>query len=668
MNLTPWFLATVVVHAVVWLVLLSTGSFGAVLDLAVHSGLMLAIWRYAGTPGLLPYEARRRSFPLIWFATLVMGFAVYGNWFYPGIFDPARGTVDRLVRSLTVPGWLAAGVITPACLASYRLGKALSELRGYHWPRGGPAVWLRLRWPDVVMGINAAGAWWLLRPHADTIGAANIMTWGSAWSGRGAWPVPPSTLAAAALLLMMPVLVQWLNRLAMKPKKPALQHQFVGAAVIWGPLLAYFSPLWARWGVGVAAHGDAALPERWAFSLLALHFWPLLAACSAGSLLSLQGGAGLLAWRRKKPLTFGSPTGSPNSVEPRHGVDAGARKGKTDWSGTETGDQHSPPDPQTPGGEHPDGQGAGTAGLDSGKPGPKAASVLMRPGSRPDQGSRRREFARAMDELDNLIGLGAVKQEVRRLVSHVKVTQERQRRGLKTEGLAMHMAFLGRPGTGKTEVARIIGRLLYGLGLLDSGHLVETDRGGLVGEYIGHTAQKTRQQIQKAAGGVLFVDEAYALAPRQGVTHDFGYEAIDTLVKAMEDHRSQLVVILAGYPGEMDRLWSANPGLKSRVRYQITFPDYTVDELASIFYTMAAARGYRLTVDSSVAARTWLETAIRDTTFANARTVRNFLESAIVRQSVRCDQAGVRRLSNEELTTLLPEDLAEMAMGTLKPE
>lgn len=442
-----------------------------------------------------------------------------------------------------------------------------------------------------------------------------------------------------------------------------MRRQFLGAAVIWVSLLGYVGPLWQRWGVGTAQYGGMKTwPATWAFSLLSVGFWPLVAACSVGSLLCLQAAGALREWitrrrasiprRASRPPEISASDLRPDASDP----DPGAGTGKTDRESN--GHKLDP----NPGARTPQ-DGESAQKVQQPGPGTPASEPPSKPRAQPPRRQRRAVFAEAMEELDGLIGLATVKQEVRRLVAHVRVTQERQRRGLRTESLSLHMAFLGRPGTGKTEVARIIGRLFYGLGLLDSGHLVETDRSGLVGEYIGHTAQKTRKRVGEAVGGVLFVDEAYALAPREGTYHDFGYEAIDTLVKEMEDRRNQLVVILAGYPAEMDRLWAGNPGLKSRVRYQITFPDYSVDELASILYSMATARGYRLTVDTSVAARAWLERVCSDSGFANARSVRNFLECAIIRQSVRCDQAGVRRLSDEELTTLLPEDLAEPMPG-----
>ena len=175
-----------------------------------------------------------------------------------------------------------------------------------------------------------------------------------------------------------------------------------------------------------------------------------------------------------------------------------------------------------------------------------------------------------MAELDALIGLAPVKELVRELAALVEIQRRRAAAGLSTEPMALHMVFTGNPGTGKTTVARLLARLFHGLGVLPREHLVECERADLVGEYIGHTAQRTREQIRKALGGVLFVDEAYALA--RGGEKDFGKEAIDTLVKAMEDHKDEFIVILAGYRDEMEQFLSVNPGLAPGFRSTWTFP------------------------------------------------------------------------------------------------
>jgi len=204
-----------------------------------------------------------------------------------------------------------------------------------------------------------------------------------------------------------------------------------------------------------------------------------------------------------------------------------------------------------------------------------------------------RSLEESFRELETLIGLESVKRLVRELHAFIVIQRRRALQGLATEPLVLHMVFKGNPGTGKTTVARILGRILKAAGVLEKGHLVECERADLVGEYIGHTAQKTREQIRKALGGVLFVDEGYSLA--RGGEKDFGKEAIDTLVKAMEDHKDNLVVILAGYRSEMQHFLESNPGLVSRFPIHIDFPDFTLDELMSIADLMLEKRQYRLT-------------------------------------------------------------------------
>ena len=215
--------------------------------------------------------------------------------------------------------------------------------------------------------------------------------------------------------------------------------------------------------------------------------------------------------------------------------------------------------------------------------------------------------------------------------------------------------FKGNPGTGKTTVARILGRLFQETGILAKGHLVEIERADLVGEYIGHTAQKTRVQVNKALGGILFIDEAYALA--RGGDKDFGKEAIDTLVKATEDHRNQLIVILAGYKKEMELFMLSNPGLKSRFPIQITFPDYDREELMEIAATMAKEREYALSRGARVYLNRFLEdVSARTLNFSNARLVRNLIEKAIRKQAARLVPS--HNPSREQLVSLEEVDFA----------
>jgi len=272
----------------------------------------------------------------------------------------------------------------------------------------------------------------------------------------------------------------------------------------------------------------------------------------------------------------------------------------------------------------------------------------------------RAQLAAVMGELDDLIGLAPVKELVRELRAFVEIQQRRAQEGLCSQTVALHMIFRGNPGTGKTTVARLLGRMFHALGVLPRGHLIECERADLVGEYIGHTAQRTREHIRKAMGGVLFIDEAYALA--RGGEKDFGKEAIDTLVKAMEDHKDQLIVILAGYRDEMEHFLSANPGLRSRFPLHMDFPDYTPAELFHIAQRMCRERQYRL----STAAAWRLERLLQQRVPAgpcngNARYVRNLIERAIRRQALRL--VGRRNLSRDDLLTLEASDVLEAVLG-----
>ena len=270
----------------------------------------------------------------------------------------------------------------------------------------------------------------------------------------------------------------------------------------------------------------------------------------------------------------------------------------------------------------------------------------------------KREPPEALSELNRLIGLKAVKELVWELYAYVEVGQWRAREGLPNEATVLHMVFFGNPGTGKTTVARLLARLFKELGVLSKGHLVEVERADLVGEYIGHTAQKTREQVKRALGGILFVDEAYSLA--RGGEKDFGREAIDTLVRAMEHHRNEFVLILAGYRKEMGIFLRANPGLRSRLPIQIDFPDYTAAELMEIAKHFLAERRYRL----SPPAERYLERHLRNmvdsgaSAQGNARLVRNLLEKAIRHQAVRL--LGKTMVTREDLMTLEPEDFPEL--------
>lgn len=255
-------------------------------------------------------------------------------------------------------------------------------------------------------------------------------------------------------------------------------------------------------------------------------------------------------------------------------------------------------------------------------------------------------------ELNDLVGLAPVKEYVFGLADNIQVQQRRAAAGLKTASLSMHMIFTGNPGTGKTTIARLVAKYLKAIGALKGGQLVEVSRGDLVGRYTGHTAPLTNSVIQSALGGVLFIDEAYSLY--RGEQDSFGLEAIDTLVKGMEDHRDELVVILAGYTGEMETFLTANSGLASRFPNKIEFPDYTADELLDITNVLARGKGYRLAESCTEPLRGYYarRQAEDARTAGNGRLARNTLEKAIFNQS--------RRLVAEpaaELDVILPSDL-----------
>ena len=264
-----------------------------------------------------------------------------------------------------------------------------------------------------------------------------------------------------------------------------------------------------------------------------------------------------------------------------------------------------------------------------------------------------RPVEEVLAELDSLIGLDDVKAEVKLVADLTRVQLLRAERGLPVVDQSRHLVFSGNPGTGKTTVARLLAEIFRSLGVVDQGHLVEVDRSGLVAGFVGQTAPKVVGVFDEADEGVLLIDEAYSLV--RGSESDFGREAIDTIVKLVEDRRDRIIVIMAGYPDEMDLLVSANPGLRSRFPKSIHFPDYTTEEIIDIFRMRCDHGGYRPTEDAIEAVRTHVDAVPRDKGFGNGRLARNILEAAIARQASRV--VAIDDPSDDELTVLVASDI-----------
>lgn len=276
---------------------------------------------------------------------------------------------------------------------------------------------------------------------------------------------------------------------------------------------------------------------------------------------------------------------------------------------------------------------------------------------KPDAEEKKPDFDELMAQLDSLVGLDDVKKDIKNLMNLVKVRRLRKENGLPIPPMSLHMVFMGNPGTGKTTVARIISGLYAAIGVLEKGQLIEVDRSGLVAGYVGQTALKTQEVIKSALGGVLFIDEAYSLA--SGGENDFGREAIETILKAMEDHRDELIVVVAGYDGPMEKFINSNPGLQSRFNKYFYFPDYNGEQLLHIFKGQCKKNGYALTEEAEAEANAMFEELYenRGENFGNGRDVRNVFEDTVVRQSNRV--AALDAPTKDDLMQFLPEDLRD---------
>jgi len=262
-----------------------------------------------------------------------------------------------------------------------------------------------------------------------------------------------------------------------------------------------------------------------------------------------------------------------------------------------------------------------------------------------------------LSKLDrDLVGLVPVKTRIREIAALLLVDRLRRRFGISTGSPTLHMNFTGNPGTGKTTVAQRMAQILHGLGYVREGHLVSVTRDDLVGQYVGHTAPKTREVIKRAMGGVLFIDEAYYLYKPEN-ERDYGQESIEILLQCMENNRDDLVVILAGYKDKMDRFFLSNPGMRSRIAHHIDFPDYRPEELETIASVMLADNNYRLSDEAAVALREYIALRMTQPHFSNARSIRNALDRARLRQANRLFSQRGRPLTRLDLITIEAQDI-----------
>ncbi|MBQ8954762.1 MAG: AAA family ATPase [Clostridia bacterium] len=293
------------------------------------------------------------------------------------------------------------------------------------------------------------------------------------------------------------------------------------------------------------------------------------------------------------------------------------------------------------------------------KPQPSTQTAAAKPAEPPKEPEKVETIEELRAELNTYIGLESIKKEVNNLINMVTVYKMRREHDLPTPDLSLHMVFSGNPGTGKTMIARLMARIYKTLGILSKGQLVEVDRSGLVAGYVGQTATKTSEVIEKAKGGVLFIDEAYAL--NSSSENDFGQEAIDTILKAMEDNRDDLVVIVAGYDGLMDRFIHSNPGLESRFNRYLHFDDYNLEEMMGIFQLQCKKGCYEMDEEAREAVRTFIsEENTNSISFGNARGVRNIFEKVLVNQANRL--AAMENVTREDLMKITKEDV-DLARG-----